>query len=470
MNWKKRKYTEQLLCNNLKISYCNININMILSQETLETYLKTILNVIHTYEWLLDLYVLDFFIGGHWNKLPQSWRTTFGDIDPQVLGTIIDGKSSNMVLPLSFLCLMKSVEHLSIPRKNNHSGNNSHKESTELCVHNQKLNNLFLKHVKLKKRHEIIMMTDVVNDITIQTSCKAVLDFGSGLGHLVRMLAYRYELSTAGIECQSQLTEQARNLDREFEYTVSKILPKENMKKLLSPVHINTKLSCHQQLCQIELPGTMEMYGVVGLHPCGDLGPLLLKHFVNSECVRFICLVGCCYMKLTNYGYPMSSFTKRLDSSLSYASREIACHAIEVYCERLRNGNYEDLKVHAYRAALESILVEIDPSLKHTQIRSIKHCNALSFERYCEIALERLSVPCPAADSHTWVRARLFVEQWRRVLVVYTLRLALAPLVESAILLDRMLYVLENGLSCEIRPVFDPKISPRNHIMIAKRA
>ncbi|KPJ11992.1 hypothetical protein RR48_03595 [Papilio machaon] len=32
-----------------------------------------------------------------------------------------------------------------------------------------------------------------------------------------------------------------------------------------------------------------------------------------------------------------------------------------------------------------------------------------------------------------------------------------------------MLYVLEHGLHCEIRPVFDPKISPRNHIIIGRR-
>lgn len=54
-------------------------------------------------------------------------------------------------------------------------------------------------------------------------------------------------------------------------------------------------------------------------------------------------------MKLTcegpDRGYPMSDFVKSLDSKLSFWSREISCHAIEVYCERLQKGNYGDLKV-----------------------------------------------------------------------------------------------------------------------------
>lgn len=117
------------------------------------------------------------------------------------------------------------------------------------------------------------------------------------------------------------------------------------MSQLRRPVHFNVELSAHEQLNLLPLPNTMKNYGLIGLHPCGDLGPLLLKHFVNDDSVKFICVVGCCYMKLTNRGYPMSEYVKTLDYHLSYVSREIACHAIEVYVDRLRKGQFEDLKV-----------------------------------------------------------------------------------------------------------------------------
>ncbi|CAG9796340.1 unnamed protein product [Diatraea saccharalis] len=441
---------------------------MLSKEDVIKNYVKMSLNVIRTYDWLLDLYVLDFFQDDHWSKLPLAWRQSFDNIDPTTLGNVLCGQPVNIILPLSFLALKKAVDLLSIPRKQSISKKHITYVPDYSIGNHPRLKNLFLKHVKLKKRHEISLMAEIVKDVADQTKCKAVLDFGSGVGHLVRMLAYRYELHAAGLECQSQLTEEARKLDLELEYTIRKHITDEHMKKLHKPEHLNVKLTCHQQLTHIELPETLGTYGLVGLHPCGDLGPLLLKHFVSDDKVKFICMVGCCFMKLTDHGYPLSKYTKKLNSELSYPSREIACHAIEVYCDRLKKGNYEDLKIHAYRAALERILVDIDPKLKHAPVRSIKHSDTMNFERYCHLAMERLNVPLPT-KTEVWLRGQTDVQMWRRVVTVYSLRLVLAPLVETVVLLDRLLFILEHGISCEIRPVFDPKISPRNHVMIARK-
>ncbi|XP_026738794.1 protein RRNAD1 isoform X1 [Trichoplusia ni] len=442
-------------------------------KEIVQSTLAMSLKVIRMYDWLLDLYVLDFFVDKHWDKLPQCWRDTFEHMDPQHLGYILSNKPSNFntVLPLSFLALIKSIDALTLPREN-HSKNISKKEvyDVDTCKSNSKLKNLFLKHVKLKKRHEISLMAEIVVDTALETGCKAVIDFGSGLGHLVRVLAYREDLYAAGIECQTQLTEEARKLDLQLEYTAKKHLSVEAVSKLHGPLHFNVTLSSNKQLLELPLPETMKNYGLIGLHPCGDLGPLLLKHFVETDHIKFLCVVGCCYMKLScgdkGQGYPMSDYVRQLDSHLSFVSREIACHSIDVYCERLRRGNYIDLKVHAFRAALERILVEHNPKLRHAKVRSIKHSDSMTFEKYCTLAVERLNLPLSAAE---WARGHADLRQWRRVVVVYTLRLALAPLVETVVLLDRLLYVLEKGFSCEIWPVFDPKLSPRNHIIIAKR-
>lgn len=75
---------------------------------------------------------------------------------------------------------------------------------------------------------------------------------------------------------------------------------------------------------------------------------------------------------------------------------------------------------------------------------------------------------------------------WNHVVIFYTLRLMFAPLVESIILYDRLLYLMEKGnltkmnwkiieiiilifigSDASIKIVFDPTISPRNHILIA---
>ncbi|XP_046963940.1 methyltransferase-like protein 25B isoform X1 [Vanessa cardui] len=433
-------------------------------EDTVKTAANMCLKVIKMYEWLLNLYVLDFFVDNHWIKLPMSWQRCFGDMDPKDLGDIITGEKSKSILPLSFLALLKAITCLNIPR----TGYFKYKilnQELEGNIGHPKLKNLYLKHVKLKKRHEISLMSDFVYSTAMKSECNAVLDFGSGLGHLVRILNYKYNLSAVGIEMQTQLTEEARKLDLEFEYTAKKHLTDECMSNLLRPTHCNVTLTSLDQLHQIPLPNNAKRYGLIGLHPCGDLGPLLIKHFVKSDKVKFICVVGCCYMKLScnsdSCGYPMSRYVRELDNSLTYVSREIACHAIESYCQKLCRGDYKDLKVHAYRAALEKLLVEMDPEFKHMPIRSVKHTNDMSFESYCEAALQH----SPLKSLQT-KNVEEELKQWKRVVVLYTLRLMIAPLVETVILLDRLLYILEHGIPCAIYPVFDPKISPRNHIIV----
>lgn len=183
------------------------------NNKDLKTCLEMSLKVIRMYDWLLDLYVLDFFVDDHWNKLPSTWRLTFEHMDPQLLGDILSKKPSNTMLPLSFLALIRSIEALTIPRERQDININEKKSmDVDTCKHHPRLKNLFLKHVKLKKRHEINLMAGVVVDTAVQTGCNSVIDFGSGLGHLVRVLAYRDDLHAAGIECQAQLTEEARSV------------------------------------------------------------------------------------------------------------------------------------------------------------------------------------------------------------------------------------------------------------------
>ena len=50
---------------------------------------------------------------------------------------------------------------------------------------------------------------------------------------------------------------------------------------------------------EFDLSETETEFGLIGLHPCGDLAPILLKLYSSRKEAKFICIVGCCYMKLT---------------------------------------------------------------------------------------------------------------------------------------------------------------------------
>ena len=49
------------------------------------------------------------------------------------------------------------------------------------------------------------------------------------------------------------------------------------------------------------------------------------------------------------------------------------------------------------------------------------------------------------------------------------MRAQLAGLIESLLLVDRLLYLEEHGLVASVEPLFDPSISPRNCCLVAVR-
>ena len=40
------------------------------------------------------------------------------------------------------------------------------------------------------------------------------------------------------------------------------------------------------------------------------------------------------------------------------------------------------------------------------------------------------------------------LQEWMKVVYFYTLRVMIAPVIETVVLLDRALFITENGLSC----------------------
>lgn len=53
----------------------------------------------------------------------------------------------------------------------------------------------------------------------------------------------------------------------------------------------------------------------------------------------------------------------------------------------------------------------------------------------------------------------------------WSLRAALGPVLETVLLLDRLLFLQEQGssLNVDMLPIFDPVISPRNVAIIARK-
>lgn len=71
-------------------------------------------------------------------------------------------------------------------------------------------NVLMKKNIKAKKQHEIEKMSQLTASIAYENGIEYIVDFGSGLGHLARLLTYGYRLNVCCLEMQRSLTDQAK--------------------------------------------------------------------------------------------------------------------------------------------------------------------------------------------------------------------------------------------------------------------
>lgn len=92
------------------------------------------------------------------------------------------------------------------------------------------------------------------------------------------------------------------------------------------------------------------------------------------------------------------------------------------------------------------------------------------FERFCESGLHRLGLHYSKEIdfSGLWKEAEPFAEL---IGLYWSLRAALGPVLETILLLDRLLFLQEqdNPLEAVMLPIFDPTLSPRNVALIAKK-
>ncbi|KAH8416012.1 hypothetical protein KR222_006394 [Zaprionus bogoriensis] len=469
------------------------------------------LQIVKQYEWLLDSYVLDFYVDDHWSKLPLSWQRHFEQLPVEQLGELLLGDAgARVVWPLELLALRAVLRTYCISR----TPQPQLDVALPACplLEHPKLKHMFMKCVKPKKSHEIRRMAAICARSCRQTSIGFVVDFGAGLGHLARILGYGYGIRVCCFEMQAELNAQALAIDAKLESMAGKHMAASERMHFQRPAHVTQRLSSSTEpeefLSSIrdafQMPDNDFQFGIIGLHPCGDLGATLMRMFLKCKQAKFLNFVGCCYQKMSTqathpraqlHGYPLSATLQRHTAhcQLSYEAREIACHAMESYYDRLSAGQYEYLRIHSLRAAAERIIVQHFPDLRHCALRNVKHVPGMTFDEYFRRACEGTRFEALRSTLLSCKQIEDDLLLWRRIVCFYTLRLMLAPqgrhpsaflclhkltkysillysimaAVESVILYDRAMFLLENDCQVNIEAIFDPRISPRNHITSA---
>lgn len=470
------------------------------NKENIKRHVQLCLGLLHQYQWFVDSYVLDFFVDNHWDRLPQSWQQWLqasNTIDLAKWLTVGQPLQTSSIAPLSLLSLRKAQEMLSLQRTplddpipiaeflnldpsdvHSNSWNTFQDEFSSKDQTGKTLLHVFRKHIKPKKQHEISRMAQV-SDI-ISRKChgeKNVIDIGSGMGHLARLLSYTHKFNVSCVDIENDFTTSAIKFDQDLKKSLEKRQDSNHENKdplFQGPSHVTFRLDPEMNITELEKKLASKFnhedmsftYGIVGLHTCGDLGPLLIKLFVESTGCVFVQSVGCCYMKL-KHCYPLSSYLANEPwHQFSYVNQELSCHALEMYITKLQEEAHTKLKTHCYRANLELMINKKCPTARKSALNTVSKAHQLEFEVYVNRATSGMPFQFSPKDFEE-VQDNL--EKWWEVVTFYSLRLSFAPLIETVQLLDRALYLLENGHNSALLPIFDPLLSPRNHVLIATK-
>ncbi|XP_036988450.2 methyltransferase-like protein 25B isoform X3 [Artibeus jamaicensis] len=470
-----------------------------LSQEERKQLAVNLTRVLSLYRSILDAYIIEFFTDGLWGTLPCSWQEALDGLNPPQLATLLLGMPGGgdvvryrSVWPLTLLALKSTAYALAFNRT---PGFQTPSEFLENPSQSSRLTAPFRKHVRPKKQHEIQRLGEapgiknqwprdlcshlfqLVKKLSDLTGCTQVVDVGSGQGHLSRFMSLGLGLKVKSIEGDQRLVERAQHLDQELLQALKKE-EKRNPQVVQtgsrhSPHHVvqwvDPRTLCEELLLPLEdsRQGGARLL-LTGLHACGDLSVALLRHFSYCPEVEALASVGCCYMKLSDPGgYPLSQWVATLPGyELSYRLREGACHALEEYAQRLQKAG-PGLRTHCYRAALETVIRHAQPKLRRPGVQGIPRVHELKIEEYVQQGLQRVGLDPQLPLNLAALRAHQAQEN--RVVAFFSLALLLAPLVETLILLDRLLYLQEQGFHSELLPIFSPELSPRNLVLVATK-
>lgn len=436
--------------------------------------------VLSLYRSILDAYIIEFFTDNLWDTLPCSWQEALDGLNPPQLATQLLGMPGEgevvryrSVWPLTLLALKSTACALAFTRTPKFQAPSEFRENPS---QSSRLKAPFRKHVRPKKQHEIRRLGELVKKLSDLTGCTQVVDVGSGQGHLSRFMSLGLGLKVKSIEGDQRLVERAQRLDQELLQTLGKEEKRNpqvvQMHSHRSPYHVaqwvDPRTLCEEVLLPLETsPQGEARLLLTGLHACGDLSVALLRHFSCPEVVA-LASVGCCYMKLSDPGgYPLSQWVAALPGcELSYRLREGACHALEEYAARLRKAG-PGLRTHCYRAALETVIRHVQPRLRRPGVQGIPRVHELKIEEYVQRGLQRVGLDPQLPLNLAALRAHQAQEN--RVVAFFSLALLLAPLVETLILLDRLLFLQEQGFHSELLPIFSPELSPRNLVLVATK-
>ena len=308
--------------------------------------------------------------------------------------------------------------------------------------------NLWL-YIIPKKQHEIKRLAPHINYLYQQHNIKDIVDIGGGIGLLAQILSNQYQLNVTSIDMNSQLQTTG---DQRNQFNAKNPSRRVRYKNL----HVGDDEEFLSILNNESMP--------IGLHTCGKLALDLIHAGVKKK-VPVMVNLGCCYHTLgeSSGTQLLSSFAR--ENNAFWMNK----FALTLSCRAHRKMNEKDydlkIKVKYFRYAFHILLhdfYEIKGMIGLGN-SSPKLYNG-PFSLYAQEQFERIGIKSQHNQEeldHFFSKPELKV-QIEKMLAAGIIRNALGRIMEIYLLLDRAIYLEEQGYEVNVQEFFSEKLSPRN--------
>ncbi|KAK9874678.1 hypothetical protein WA026_005498 [Henosepilachna vigintioctopunctata] len=339
-----------------------------------------------------------------------------------------------------------------------------------------------------KKSHEVEILSSVVASLKHIGYTSHVIDIGDGKGYLSSMLALHHKIPVLGIDASANNSDSAVKRVKKLEKVWNTVYdsPKKSVPKRTES-NFTSSHELYKQITKFVEPDTnfnemmdnifnekIDRISLVGLHTCGNLAATSIKIFTQNTSVRTLANVGCCYHLLNEkfeyspaehiVGFPMSDYLLKKQVSIGRNARMVAAQSVN---RIFHKKELPDISIF-YRALLQVVLENECKQLPCKTVGKMKK-KYKNFVEYVRMAVNKLELEnFDVSDQDLQKLHDNYKPRLDELNIFYLIRSVISPVIENLILLDRLLFLLEQGYDKSfIVQLFDAIISPRCYGIIS---
>lgn len=272
------------------------------------------------------------------------------------------------------------------------------------------------------------------------------LDWCSGKGHLGRLLAQSGQQLTC-LEHDPHLVSDGQRLSDRLQ------LPAQHLQQ--DVLAANAAGQLHGE------------HSPVALHACGDLHVRLMQLASTNGC-RQLAIAPCCYNRIVSEHYqPLSAQARQSQLQLSLDDLRLPLYETVTAGQRQRRQRDQSM---AWRLGFDLLQRQLTGSEHYLPTPSLPvSWLEKSFAEYCQGLAQKKGLELPSTVA--W--GALEAQGWQRLAEVRNLELLRSLFrrpVELWLVLDRALYLAEQGYQVRLGTFCQHQLTPRNLLLLAERS